>query len=66
MNELEYIIETKSEKEWQKQLNQWRNDYEINVISMINANNPYETRADLHQKYVTICLTRKKKINETY
>ncbi len=59
MNDLEYIIETKSEKDWQKQLNQWRHDYEINVISMISANNPYDIRID-NSRYVTICLTRKR------
>lgn len=53
MNELEYIIETKPEKEWQKQLNQWRHDYEINIISM-------NTNYNITSIYITICLTRKK------
>ena len=58
MNELEYIIETKPEKDWQKQLNQWRHDYEINVISMTSTK---ITNLNLYSYDITICLTRKRK-----
>ena len=36
-NEIEYILETKPDKDWQKQLNQWKHIYDINIISMNNT-----------------------------
>ena len=33
-----YILETKSPSEWQKQLNQWNHNYEIEIKSMLNLN----------------------------
>lgn len=32
---VDYVIDTKSESEWQKCLNQWKHKYNIEVISVI-------------------------------
>ncbi len=33
----EYILQTNSTKQWQMQLNQWRHDYTIEVLSMVHV-----------------------------
>jgi hypothetical protein len=33
----EYIIDTLTEKEWQKHLNQWRHEYVIQVLFCLRA-----------------------------
>jgi len=55
-NELEYICESKSEKDWQKQLNQWKHMYDINIISMVHCTNA------THDYKICILLTRIKKV----
>lgn len=55
-NEIEYICETKIDKDWQKQLNQWKHMYNINIISMVHClRDMYGTNS------VCIILTRSKK-----
>lgn len=31
---MEYILETKSEKDWQKHLNQWKHQFKIDILKM--------------------------------
>lgn len=32
---MKYIIETRTEKEWQKVLNQWKHEYELDIVKAI-------------------------------
>ncbi len=52
MNEWEYIFEMKLLREWQKQLNQWRHDYDIEFIDIFNH---------LDTQNASILLKRKRK-----
>jgi hypothetical protein len=50
-NKWEYIIETKEEKEWQKHLNQWKHQYEMEILNSFSS-------GECHNK-VTLILRRR-------
>lgn len=50
----EYIFKTTNQTEWQKWLNQWKHDYELDILKIVDKG-----------KEVTIYLTRQRK-EDTY
>lgn len=54
---MKYIIETDTEENLQKKLNQWRHDYKINILQAF----PLETSGLTASNTLTVILTREEK-----